>query len=518
MKRLLLVVLVLMLSLSCIPAIAERLTDEDVTFTVSMKFNDNIRDPMHSKVWDWIYEETGIRFIPQELTDGEKAGLMFSTAEFPDFIGAYGCSAGRIRNAARDGFLMDIGELVEEYSPTWQSIFEKNSILYHSAMVDGKLYSLPYQIGGGGVRDKWCINKTWLDEVGLPMPTTMDELLDACVAVKNAAGTGTIPENVIPYYLCWENKVGGPFDIYGAYGMLFGFNDFGLTAKADGTLEYNFINPEIKEGLKWIQKAVQLGVLPVDCFNFSWNDYLNYVSAEPSVVFCYTASGIQNTTCGDYVYMDVPDNGIGRTAFIRRTSGQAGNPLYAGAIAKNENTTAHRELIGKFLEWAAQPEVAMRFYWGMLGTTWDYNEEGKAYMLFGNGDTELVQKNYTELGFNNRWFCYLGQDWLDENYYDPNESDVTSMAWANKNIYGDNLPSWDPNVYLATLSEDEELEKNDLYAEINSVRKLTMATWFTTDADIEAEWDGYVEEMEELGVYDWLELCQKAHNKSLGIE
>ena len=58
------------------------------------------------------------------------------------------------------------------------------------------------------------------------MPTTMDELTEYLRALKAAAGTGTIPEGVMPLYFLFGSWVGGEFNIYSQYGVYMGGADF----------------------------------------------------------------------------------------------------------------------------------------------------------------------------------------------------------------------------------------------------------------------------------------------------
>ena len=53
---------------------------------------------------------------------------------------------------------------------------------------------------------------------------------------------------------------------------------------------------------------------------------------------------------------------------------------------------------------------------------------------------------------------------------------------------------------------------NQYGTDINEFRRQTFATWITTNADIDAEWDSYVEQMYAFGLEDWLELKQAAYD------
>src|SRR5699024_41996 len=68
--------------------------------------------------------------------------------------------------------------------------------------LDGNIYSLPVvnECYHCSVPNKFWINKTWLDNLGLEMPTTLDEFYDVLVAFRDqdANGNGD-PNDEIPF-------------------------------------------------------------------------------------------------------------------------------------------------------------------------------------------------------------------------------------------------------------------------------------------------------------------------------
>ena len=77
---------------------------------------------------------------------------------------------------------------------------------------DGKIYGLPkYQRFWPATASRQFINQQWLDQLGLSMPTTWDELYEVLVAFKekDANGNGD-PNDEIP--MDWPGGIGGYFN------------------------------------------------------------------------------------------------------------------------------------------------------------------------------------------------------------------------------------------------------------------------------------------------------------------
>lgn len=104
-----------------------------------------------------------------------------------------------------------------------------------------------------------CIRKDWLDKLGLPVPTTVDELLDTMRAFVDAklGGEGTIG---MVGHMDLDNT--GQCDLLGF------FNGFGahlnVWKEVDGKLVYGSVVPEVKEALQVLQDMYKEGLLPQD--------------------------------------------------------------------------------------------------------------------------------------------------------------------------------------------------------------------------------------------------------------
>ena len=203
MKRIFALVLALMLALSC-AAMAETpaylntesefpiVNGDQITLSVAVMPNvlDNVEE-----LWFWEYcrQVMNINFEITAFTGDvrdEKINLMFASDSLPDMI--LGCNFGvseLVRYGQVEGQLLALNDyLTEEYAPNILKVFEEHPE-YRGVVtaMDGKVYSLPCinpELNVLGIMPGCFINMPVLEETGMEMPTTLDELYQVLGKMK----------------------------------------------------------------------------------------------------------------------------------------------------------------------------------------------------------------------------------------------------------------------------------------------------------------------------------------------
>ncbi len=141
-------------------------------------------------VLNQMQENAGISIEWITMSDslGEQVNIRIGTDDLPDAFQAVGFSNYDLSNYGKDGTFIDLTPyLTEEYMPNLSKILEKYPEIRSAiTMNDGGIYGLPAaeQMGTAGIGlDKdysiysvpqfSMINKAWLDDLGLSIPTTL---------------------------------------------------------------------------------------------------------------------------------------------------------------------------------------------------------------------------------------------------------------------------------------------------------------------------------------------------------
>ena len=156
-----------------------------------------VKDLAMCKKW---FEDTGVEFdwqeIPQEGAQ-EKINLMLASGQdLPDVFWNFGDgkSGNIVVQYADQDIFVPTEDMIKKYMPNEKRILDANSEYYKEIYApDGHTYGFPYieQMYGlvltGG---PMLINKTWLDELGLSVPTTVDEWVKCMEAFRDGGDLG----------------------------------------------------------------------------------------------------------------------------------------------------------------------------------------------------------------------------------------------------------------------------------------------------------------------------------------
>lgn len=156
-----------------------------------------------------LYQEelTGLRLDFDVLTPDEasqRVSLLIASGErLPDVIFGHVFSMEQVSVYGEQGFFASINEYMDDgWAPNLQWIAENDPIQYRAiTATDGNVYSFTYSWGSSFHSTKgqrmW-INQKWLDTLGLPLPTTIDEYYDTLVAFRDSNPMGDGRGNEIP--------------------------------------------------------------------------------------------------------------------------------------------------------------------------------------------------------------------------------------------------------------------------------------------------------------------------------
>ena len=174
-----------------------------------------------------------------------------SREKMPEVLLGFAGIDANIRNQYGEaGYFINLKDYWDQFPNLQKKLEEapadvKGRLAAHMYDSDGAVYAAPSFFTVSAVDDinmMW-INKTWLDKLGLPVPTTVDELYDVLVAFKNndcnengnksdeypLYGGTAICDYIINAYLYMDR--GNPFNVY------------------DGKLTHYALVPEFRDAL-----------------------------------------------------------------------------------------------------------------------------------------------------------------------------------------------------------------------------------------------------------------------------
>lgn len=455
---------------------------------------------------DWIkqlQEVSGITLEFRVYNSDEDKNLMFTSRDYPDISFNVGTDK-QIQDAALGGGIYQLDELIQTYAPNWSSFLSENDYARKVVTLsDGHIYSLPIvrdEPSNGGLRDQWLIQTTWLNELNLDIPQTTDEFYETLKAFKEHAGEGSIPKDVIPYYIYGiTNNVGGALDVINSFGVEVAGERYLSTVDNNGKVVFNFANEDIKEPLLYLRKLFQEGLIPGECLTDDWDTYITKTRSTPAVVGSYHSYQNPDVTNESITAMGPLDSGNGKSPLIRSQTNHVLRNHFT--IYKN---CKYPEAAMRLANLIADPDWSIQAMYGMYGDTYlQKNEDGSIVMLPYEADAQGADSAPM-----NRVPFLLTSDMFEKFSY-AEGSAQKQRDDAIKNQYdGYIIPTSNlyPNVIFSTEQTDRLAE---LSTDINDYINTTLSTWML-EGGIEEGWDAYIEQLNKLGLEEYISILQEA--------
>ena len=224
-------------------------------------------------------------------------------------------------NAAQfPGLFEDLSKDLDKMPNVKQFFKEKPDAQKLTTDPEGHMYALPSSRGKSysGTGQHMFINKTWLDKLGLQVPTTWDELENVLKAFKTQDPNGNGQADEIPMnikklegsYFTWYS----PMLLLNSTGIVTGFNKgaspTGFYAK-NGVVKSFLTSDEYKEVVKYYHKLISEGLIPADwatkTFDACDTDQLSDgKTAKTGVSFGWSQDASFGTLKDQYIPIPVP--------------------------------------------------------------------------------------------------------------------------------------------------------------------------------------------------------------------
>lgn len=486
------------------------ITKEPITLKAMIAENPLRPDQAKTKVLDYISENTNIKLEIQVIENKDKMGLLFASRDFPDIAFSTGLNANQLYSAAEAGDLVCLDDLIDKYSPTWKNFFVTDIKSNNCSLFpDGKRYTLPFVNHNEvekNLRDQWTINKAWLDELGLKVPTTTDEFKTVLKAFKANAGKGSIPAKVVPYWIRMDQfGNGGQYDLYGSFGVY--ISDANYFTVEDGKVVYQGINPKIKEALKYLRGLYAEGLVSPEMFTVDAGTYSATCAAPETMVGSYHE--FKNSQPTKFVSIPPLKSEFCDKPYIRRQSLTATAHTFM-IFSANKYPVASMRL----MEWIAEtPENNMTISWGLENVFWKKLDNGKITKLIDETDPEYKMHSM-EFGYNENVPTIKDSNFFGKHYQDPYMNVEGTRSWYYYNVYKNYIPPIEMVYVGAGLDTVNQDRMSELAANINKHRTTTFSNWITGKGDIDKDWDKYVDEVKKMGFDEYLALKVKAYDKA----
>lgn len=485
---------------------------EEMTFTINgttdggTDYYDDSEHPAWAKdiyIHKVMRDKTGVSLIDvgggsNATTMSERFLLMLAGGELPDIMVApWPAYTGGTSAAIEEGYIVDLMDYAE-YMPNMMKYLDENpEIAAQVLTTDGKLGFAPFikanPITGMGM----VIRKDWLDSLGMPEPSTIEELHDVLAAFKNEYGC----KAPLTFESRWLFLQGAANPISSAW--LTTYQEYIL----DGKVQFGPLTEEFREFIQTLSAWYKEGLLDPDFASVDKTTVQAKFSNGESGVSLQQINNIQNCISANEgtefavaalqsMVLDKGDEPQFAWQSIQKYDGGFGYAV--------STTCSDIEAACRYLDWRFSEEGMYTMNYGIEGVTYEA-ADGKVQF------TDLVMNNdETPSATNAR----------DEISWNQNRAGISlDIALAYIDEAKEWISTWDAHMdeyNLPTIpytAEEQEIISGK-WGDIDSYCQEMILKFVIGSEDI-AGWDSFVESVKKMGIEDILAAKQEAYDAYL---
>lgn len=465
-----------------------------------------------AKQWQ---EMTGIKveFIqPTEGSSSEEFSTMIASGSLPDIIVWEWTNnyTGGPSAAEAEGVLITLDDYISPEGTAadlWQYLQDNPTVDKEVKNDDGHYYCFPFIRG-----DKYLQCTTGpiyradlLEAAGYTGSLeTLDDWEAALTALKDYGVEKPLVMQSMEYLLRFAGS---------AYNLRAGMYVDAQT----GTVKNGYAEESYKELMLRLNDWVDKGLLDADVLTCDKNTAMGYLLNDIGAV----TIGAGGSYLGSILKSVESDPAAYKEGFAMASAtfpvGEKGDTVLYGGASYDYATTSMASAV--ITADCKNPELAaafLNFCYSQKGHyAINYGEEGVAYTMQDGVPTytDEVMKNQngwsvstamTYYGLANGCGPFIQDADYIFQYYETEEQKTALRTWNDGNESQKTL------IPPITLTEDESKRYSVLSAQVNTFVSEYTAKFFTQELDINAEWDKYVQQLNEMGMAEMTEIYQAA--------
>ncbi len=447
--------------------------------------------------YDALEEKTGVHINFEEVKEADwttRLNLMFASGDLADVVLRGTVDVEEFGVA--QGLLIPLEDLLPEYMPIyWERL--QNSGLPENRASDGHIYYVGFLISQDvNTNGHWFINRDWLNQLGLEIPTTVDELTDTLRAFK-AAGLGGAP-----YQATFNDENNGVYNAFQFFGIPLNYESY-LFIAPDDTVRLAPLAPGFRECAEWLHTLYREGLLDPECITQNsnlWSAKLNRESGGLMTYWRLSNTALSPEIASQFTLM-LP---VAAEGYAPQVSATLERIEFGAAL-----TTANRH-IEETLRWLDaqfETETMMISQNGEIGETLEMGEDGRYRVKYVPPDNELYK----------RVPVICGQFFAPPAYYRsvyemaPHRAEKAAYCRTYAEAGVMEYKSFQYLTDIAVMPADQNTRATRIYNEID--KHVTEAlTGFITQGVTDASWQQFIDAFDGLGAAEYVRLYQEAYD------
>jgi putative aldouronate transport system substrate-binding protein len=302
-----------------------------------------------------------------------KTNVMLSTGEEFDLLHVMENSSAPTGAYVARGAALPLDDLIKKYTPDLMNKFPQS--VWDAAKVDGKIYTIPAMWRDatqmGGEAGYLTVRQDLLDKLNLPIPKTVDELINTGVAIKKQLGNDSFAwDHALERTPVWLHRT------YDSWPFYADFTGGIVYVNEKGDVKSWIETPEFKQDSQVYRKMYQAGLIHPDVLSLP-NDAKTKLEDQGKFIY---GLGSIDLTAYSAIKKNVADVKLATFQLAPEKVNYSFLPLMNSNMIPS--TSKHPEAALKFLDWLYKDQANHDLFL--------YGVEGKTYTKLPNDRIDFV--------------------------------------------------------------------------------------------------------------------------------
>lgn len=493
---------------------------EEVTFDIMVKYDGDANEAAKNvPFFQALYEATNVKInfisLPSD-TVMNNINALFTAGQEGDAIMNNIIGDADLMAMVDSGLIIPLDEYVDnaELMPNLNNrVFgESPESKGYITSADGHIYSLPRYnaLNGDYLESPLWINKLWLENVGMDVPTSIAELEAVLVAFRDqdANGNGD-PNDEIPLLFYNAHSLSHMEALLGMWGLATKDNGSDYFVDIDdGKVVYVPTSEGYKDAIKTLNSWYEQGLIWSEAFTGTGETFVALTNGdgETAKVGIWTTKNVSQALLDQYVQVEpFAAEGYDVEWF-----------LHPGRLATKSKFCVTRscenpEILMAWIDLFYDFQNSVHLFYGEENVGWEYVDADSIMgpiVYADEAKNEEAMKQRPISVFGDCPGAFTAAEYASEALV---LSDIVAVKNTSYEIY---KPYFDDEFWPRPyMDADDAARLNELRTDINNTVAMYKANWVMGVSDIDAEWDDYVKAIEKMGIGEYIEIIQRAYDQ-----
>jgi len=505
------------------------LTDEPVELTVLTPSNVYVASFEDNEFTRWYEERTNVHINWQVVPAEEQEtalNLRLASGDYPDILLSFRPNLAVQEVYGSQGIFLALNDYIDEYAVEFRRVVEQYPLTLRTITAsDGNIYSLPY------VNDcfhcaqdkKMWIYRPFLDALGMSMPQTTEEYLEYLRACRDEDPNGNGEQDELPLATginSWNDEL----DLFFMNSFTFNPGEPYVFLNEDGQVSVSYNQDGWRQGTAYLAGIYAEGLMDPESFTQNNEQLLAKGNAETPIigsapggswgVFVSWTADDPTQRWAEYALMPALEGPEG----VRWSAYDPYLPYATGDFIITDKCQ-HPEIAFRWADGLYDLETTLRSVQGVPGVNWEWAQPGQigsdgqqaiwSPLPAPEAPGEPTRNAWVQTGPSYRSArVRFGEAVRDPALLAYNLDTITKEVLEP---YRQPAEMWIPPLSF-TPDEAQVIAEGD--ATIVPFVKQRFAEWVTGNRSVDEDWESYLEELNGLGLEDYLATYQAALERS----